>query len=200
MKQIDLEQLWPTQMTHGAREVARKIQQYRSLPEHDLRMAIAEKPVPIVLGPHERPYVTDHHHVVAALHALPVQAVPVVLLEDLSSLDLQAFWLTMENRRWTYPYDAQGRRRPFAEMPRYVWDVPNDEYRSLVAFARDAGAFEKTAVPLEEFRWIELFRSLLPRPDDHDETFAALLDQAVELARSDVATGLPGFLGFTGKS
>jgi hypothetical protein len=194
MKQIALEQLRPTQMTHGRREVAHKIEQYRGLSEHDLQMAIAEKPVPVVLGPQGAPYVTDHHHIVAALHALGVAAVPVVLQEDLSSLTVQQFWLTMENRRWAYPYDARGQRVRFTDLPRHVWDLPNDEYRSLAAFARNAGAFEKTSVPLEEFRWADLFRSTLPLPSD-DEAFARALRDAIELARSVAAIGLPGFLG-----
>jgi hypothetical protein len=194
MKQIALEQLRPTQMTHGMREVSKKIEQYRSLSEHDLQMAIAEKPVPVVLGPQGKPYVTDHHHIVAALHALRIAAVPVVLQEDLSSLTVQQFWLAMEDRRWTYPYDAQGRRTSFTEMPRHVWELTNDEYRSLAAFARDAGAFEKTTVPLEEFRWADLFRSMLPLPSD-DEAFPHSLREAIKLARSAAAIGLPGFLG-----
>ncbi|MFM0034623.1 ParB/Srx family N-terminal domain-containing protein [Paraburkholderia strydomiana] len=194
MKQIALERLRPSQMTHGMREVAKKSEQYRSLSEHDRQMAIAEKPVPIVLGPNAVPYLTDHHHIVAALHALRIAAVPVVLLEDLSSLTPEKFWLTMEDRRWTYPYDEQGCRRPFSDMPRHVWELPNDEYRSLAAFARDAGAFEKTDTPLAEFRWADLLRSLLPAPTNADE-FDDALRKAIQLARSDLATGLPGFLG-----
>jgi hypothetical protein len=194
MKQIALERLRPSQMTHGRREVAEKSEQYRSLSEHDRQMAIAEKPVPIVLGPNEVPYLTDHHHIVAALHALRIPAVPVVLIEDLSSLTPGKFWLTMEDRRWTYPYDEQGRRKPFSDMPRHVWELSNDEYRSLAAFARDAGAFEKTDTPLAEFRWADLLRSLLPAPTNDDE-FDHALRQAIKLARSDLAIGLPGFLG-----
>lgn len=194
MKEIALEQLRPTQMTHGRREVAQKIDEYRSLSEHDLQMAIAEKPVPIVLGPDQAPYVTDHHHIVAALHALQVTAVPVVLIKDLSSRGVDEFWLTMENQRWAYPYDTRGQRQSFVDMPRYVWNLPNDEYRSLAAFARNAGAFEKTDVPLEEFRWADLFRGRLPLPSD-DEAFERALRDAIELARSDVARGLPGYLG-----
>lgn len=194
MKQIALDQLRPTQMTHGGREVAQKIDEYRSLSEHDLKMAIAEKPVPIVLGPDAAPYVTDHHHIVAALHALQVPAVPVVLIKDLSSRGVDEFWLTMENQRWAYPYDTRGQRRSFVEMPRHVWDLANDEFRSLAAFARNAGALEKTNVPLEEFRWADLFRSRLPLPSD-DESFERTLRDAIELARSDIARGLPGYLG-----
>lgn len=194
MKQFSLETLHPTQMTHGAREVAQKVAQYRSLSGHDLKMAIAEKPVPVVLGPGEKPYVTDHHHVVAALHQLKKTVVPVLLLADFSSLPVSEFWLALEDRRWAYPYDEQGCRRPFSEMRRYVWELPDDEYRSLAAFARDAGAFTKTSVPLEEFRWADLFRSRLPLPSG-DEQFANALREAIELAQSDVAIGLPGFLG-----
>lgn len=194
MKPIALERLRPTQATHGIREIEKKIEEYRSLSAHDLEMAIAEKPVPVVLGPDEEPYVTDHHHVVAALHTLRIPAVPVVLVEDLSSLPRHEFWLTMEDRRWTYPYDAQGRRISFSDMPRHVWELANDEYRSLAAFARDAGAFEKTTTPLAEFRWADLLRGLSPLPSD-DDAFADALRQAIELARSDIALGLPGFLG-----
>ncbi|NKJ51151.1 chromosome partitioning protein ParB [Burkholderia sp. SG-MS1] len=194
MKQIALQRLRPSQMTHGRREVAKKSEQYRSLSEHDRQMAIAEKPVPIVLGPDEVPYQTDHHHIVAALHTLRIPAVPVVLIEDLSSLAPEKFWLTMEDRRWTYPYDEQGRRQPFSDMPRHAWELPNNEYRSLAAFARDAGAFEQTDTPLAEFRWADLLRTLLPLPTNDDE-FDDALRKAIKLARSELAIGLPGFLG-----
>ncbi len=117
MKNIAIKELRPTQMTHGAREVTKKADDYRKLSGHDLEMAIAEKPVPIVLGPAGRPYVIDHHHIAAAMRLVGVSDVPVVLVEDLSSLVPEEFWFTMENRRWAYPYDVRGQRRPFARCP-----------------------------------------------------------------------------------
>ncbi|MFM0377819.1 ParB/Srx family N-terminal domain-containing protein [Paraburkholderia strydomiana] len=194
MKNVAIKELRPTQMTHGEREVAKKADDYRHLSGHDLEMAIAEKPVPIVLGPAGRPYIIDHHHVAAALRLVGVSDVPVVLVEDLSSLETEEFWFTMENRRWAYPYDVRGQRRPFAEMPRHVWQLADDVCRSLAAFAREAGAYGRTSTPLEDFRWADFFRSMLPLPTG-DEEFQKVLKQAIALAKTDAAVGLPGYIG-----
>jgi hypothetical protein len=196
MNTLDIEQLRPSQMTHGAREVREKIKVYKALRGHELEMAIAEKPVPVVFGPKLEPYAIDHHHVAAALWHRGVKAVPIVLVRDLSSCSLASFWLCMENERWTFPYDTEGRRRPFHDLPRHIWEMPDDPYRSLAAAVRDAGGYEKTSVPLEEFRWADLFRATLPRPDT-DEHFDAIMGDALQLAKSRVAMGLPGYLGPT---
>lgn len=96
----------------------------------------------------------------------------------------------MENERWTFPYDAEGKRRSFSGLPRHGWDMPYDAYRSLAAAARDAGAYEKTSVPLEKFRWTDFFRSTLPWPDS-DDRFEAIMKDAMRLAKSKAALGLP---------
>lgn len=119
---------------------------------------------------------------------------PAVLVADFSSVPYPEFWLSMENRRWTYPYDAKGQRRSFADMPDHVWELADDEYRSLAASVRDAGGYEKTTVPLEEFRWADLFRTCLPYPRTDDE-FASVERQALKLAKSKAAAGLPGYIG-----
>lgn len=194
MNALKIDQLRPTQMTHGVREIREKIKQYEALRGHELEMATAEKPIPVVYGPNGTPFAIDHHHVATALWHAGVKSVPVVLVRDLSSLSLGDFWLTMENNRWTYPYDAEGRRRPFSELPRHIWELADDEFRSLAASVRDAGGYEKTSVPLEEFRWADFFRCSLPRPND-EEAFASLVTKAVKLAKSKTALGLPGYLG-----
>jgi hypothetical protein len=70
----------------------------------------------------------------------------------------------MDDRRRTYPYGAKGQRKSFADMPEHVWELEDDEYRSLAASVRDAGGYEKTSVPLEEFRWADFFRTYLTYP------------------------------------
>lgn len=181
-------------MTHGLREIHDKTRDYKALSAHDLQMAIAEKPVPVVYGPSGLPFAIDHHHVATALRAVGVRSVPFVLVRDLSSLTEAEFWLTLENNRWTYPYDVDGRRHPFAEIPKHIWALANDEFRSLAASVRDAGGYEKTTVPLEEFRWADLFRSRLRCPENDDE-FKALVGKAIKLAKSKIAIGLPGYIG-----
>jgi hypothetical protein len=194
MNTIRIDQLRPTQMTHGLREVRNKTRSYKALAGHALQMAIAEKPIPVVYGPKGAAFAIDHHHVATALRAAGVKSVPYVLVRDLSSLEEADFWLTLENNRWTYPYDIEGRRRPFSDMPKHIWALDDDEFRSLAASVRDAGGYEKTSVPLEEFRWADFFRSRLRRPDSDDE-FVTLVRTAVKLAKSEMALGLPGFMG-----
>ncbi len=108
MKTIKIARLRPTQIPHGERQIREKTRAYRSLSRHELEMAIAEKPGPIVLGPANAPYAIDHHHVATALWHVSVTRVPVVLIRDLSSLTRGEFWVTRENHRWTYPYDRDG--------------------------------------------------------------------------------------------
>jgi hypothetical protein len=67
MKTIRIDQLRPTQMTHGLREVRNKTRSYKALAGHELQMAIAEKPIPVVYGPLGAPFAIDHHHVATAL-------------------------------------------------------------------------------------------------------------------------------------
>lgn len=189
-----IDRLRPTQLTHGMREIRAKTKTYRSLSPHDLAMAIAEKPIPIVLGPGEVPFAIDHHHVATALWRADVKTVPIVLIRDLSSLSEDDFWLTMENNRWAYPYDAHGQRVPFDEMRQHIWELDDDEFRGLSAAVRDAGGYDKTSVPLEEFRWTDLFRRLLPAPDS-DAAFDKLVKEGLKLAASKSARGLPGFKG-----
>ncbi|SEJ41810.1 ParB-like protein [Paraburkholderia diazotrophica] len=194
MEKLEIERLRPTQMTHGERQIEQKAAVYKSLSGHDLDMAIAEKPVPVVYGPGGSPYAIDHHHVAAALWRVGIRMVPFVLVSDLSSLTQAEFWLTLENNAWTYPYDPDGRRVSFAQMPVHVWEAADDEFRSLAAVVRNAGGYDKTSVPLGEFRWANLFRGALPHPDS-DEAFDALVVRAVELAKSTAAMGLPGYIG-----
>lgn len=194
MKRIAIRKLRPTQATHGRREVAKKTKEYAALSGRELEMAIAEKPIPIVLGPGEEAFAIDHHHVAAALWAAGIKEVPVVLVADLSALDHAEFWLTLENHRWTWPYDAQGRRIAFGAMPVHVYELEDDEYRSLAGLVREAGGYEKTPVPLEEFRWADLFRVTIDTPQS-DEEFDAALRRGVEIARGEFALGLPGYVG-----
>jgi hypothetical protein len=107
MNMKKIAELRPTQVTHGEREVRQKTEAYRALSPHDLEMAIAEKPIPIVLGPAAQSYAIDHHHVATALWHVGIKKVPVVLVSDLSSLTRAEFWLTMENK----PVDLSVRSR-----------------------------------------------------------------------------------------
>jgi hypothetical protein len=191
MNTLSIETLRPTQFTHGERQLKQKAAAYRAMSAHELEMEIAQKPIAVVLGPDDVPYVIDHHHVAGALWRVDVKEAPFVLVRDWSKLSPGAFWLALENHAWIWPYDANGRRVSFEDMPLHLWDAQNDEFRSLAAFVRDAGGYEKTSVPLADFRWTAFFRARFECPGS-DAEFDALLRQALDLARSDAALGLPG--------
>src|SRR5260370_36874233 len=63
MKMLRIDQLRPTQMTHGMREAREKTEKYKALSGHEPEMAIAESPIAGVHGPNGHPYQTEHHHV-----------------------------------------------------------------------------------------------------------------------------------------
>jgi hypothetical protein len=60
MKTLGIDLLRPTQMTHGTREIREKTKAYEALTGHELEMAIAEKPIPVVLGVSGFPFAIDH--------------------------------------------------------------------------------------------------------------------------------------------
>ena len=64
---VPIASLRPTQISVGLREVERKRQQWRSEGEKGGAF-LGRHMIPVVLGPKQRPYVIDHHHLARALH------------------------------------------------------------------------------------------------------------------------------------
>ena len=110
--------LRPTQITVGMREVEAKRKEWRATKEGE--KFLGKHMIPVVLGPKGRHYIIDHHHLALALHEEGVKDVAVTVIEDLSKLDHDSFWFVMDNRDWTHPFDADGRRRPDSDLPKSV--------------------------------------------------------------------------------
>jgi hypothetical protein len=72
----------------------------------------------------------------------------VTVIANLSTLDRDAFWFVMDNRDWTHPFDAGGRRRPYSDLPKSVDKLVDDPFRSLAGELRRAGGFAKDTTPL----------------------------------------------------
>jgi hypothetical protein len=115
LQPISILSLRPTQMTVGMREVKEKRKRWR---EHKSKRKQAEllgkHMIPVVLGPDQKHYVIDHHHLARALHDEGVKDILVTVVADLTMVDKGAFWGVLDHRRWAYPYDAKGEvgRRP----------------------------------------------------------------------------------------
>jgi len=187
--------LRPTQMTVGMREVKEKRERWR---DHKSKKKQAEllgkHAIPVVLGPDERYYAVDHHHLARALHEEGVKNVLVTLVGDLSMVERDGFWSVMDNKRWVYPYDAKGERRHFRDLPKSIGDLKDDPFRSLAGELRRAGGFAKDTTPFSEFLWADFLRRQISRKQVETH-FAGAMEQALELAKSKDAVYLPGWCG-----
>lgn len=185
-----LKDLRPTQMTVGYEEVALKCREWRAMGAAEARRFLHQHAFPAVRGPKARPFIIDHHHLGRALLEEGVSYVRLELRYQLSHLEKEEFWILMDYHQWVHPYDADGRRRPFSDMPKRLDELANDPFRSLAAAVRRHGDFPKDRAPFAEFVWADFFRrrvsARLVRND-----FAKALREAERLARRREAAHLP---------
>lgn len=191
---VPIDELRPTQITVGFREVAQKRKEWRTRSTEAAGAFLGRHMVPTVLGPKGRHYLVDHHHLALALHLERAKDVLVTVQADLSSLGKTGFWTYMDNRAWCHPYDAEGRRRDFDAIPSSIGKLADDPYRSLAGELRLAGGFAKDITPFSEFLWGDFLRKRVSRKLIEDR-FADALAKAVKLAKSEAASYLPGWCG-----
>jgi hypothetical protein len=192
LQTLPIEQLFPTQITVGMREVREKRKHWRSTPRK--AAFIGSHLIPVIRGPKQRCYVIDHHHLALALHEEGVGKIAITVIADLSQLDKEAFWTYLDNRGWMHPYDAKGRRRPHEDIPKHVSGLADDPFRSLAGELRRAGGFAKDTTPFSEFLWADFLRRRIKRSRVEDD-FTAALESALKLAKSQDADYLPGWCG-----
>lgn len=193
---IPIGDLRPTQIAVGLREVADKQRRWKEKSDAGELTYLGRHLVPVVLGPKRRPYILDHHHLCRALLEAGQSEVLVNEVADLSKLAKDEFWIFLDARGWCHPYDAEGERRDFKDIPKSIGELADDPFRSLVGALRRAGGFAKDASPFSEFVWADFLRRRMERTlvEDH---FAAALTEALKLAKDDAAGHLPGWCGPT---
>jgi hypothetical protein len=160
---VAIADLRPTQITIGMREVMAKRKRWRESGAKKDQKFLGRHVMPVVLGPRRRHYVIDHHHLARALHEEGVEKVAVTVVANLSRLDGDAFWIVMDYRGWMHPFDADGRRRGYEDIPRSVGKMIDDPFRSLAGELRRVGGFAKDTTPFSEFLWADFLRRRLRR-------------------------------------
>jgi hypothetical protein len=190
---IAIKALRPTQMTVGFREVAQKRRHWRKQMGKG-REVPGRHVVPALLGPKERYYIIDEHHLVRALHEEGVAEVLITVVADLRSVHQDSFWVVLDNRGWCHPYDAEGRRRGFDAIPASIAGLRDDPYRSLAGELRRAGGYAKDTTPFSEFMWADFLRRRIKRKQV-ETRFEAALAKALKLSRDETAGYLPGWCG-----
>jgi len=194
LQPVSIESLRPTQITVGMREVEEKRKRLRQQKPKKIGAFIGHHMIPVVLGPKKRHYIIDHHHLSLALHKEGLRDVLVTVVLNLSALEPDAFWTVLDHKSLVYPFDPQGRRRDFADIPKTVMQLKDDPFRSLAGELRRAGGFAKDITPFSEFLWADFFRRKIKRKKIEAD-FAGAMEQALRLARSQEAEYLPGWCG-----
>ncbi|SFB91191.1 hypothetical protein SAMN05216344_105118 [Polaromonas sp. OV174] len=190
----ELQGLRPTQITVGYAEVEQKRGLWSGLGKGERQKFLDSHWFPAVRGPKDSFYIVDHHHLGLALLEEGVSQCFVVLLKDLALLAKDEFWTVMDHHQWVHPYDAKGRRRPVADLPKALGDLADDPYRSLAGEVRHAGGFPKDATPFAEFLWADFFRRRIKSSQLRRDPDVAL-QAALTLCHGAEAAHLPGWSG-----
>lgn len=191
-KTVPIADLVPTQVTVGMREVAFKRRRWREKHSQEAASYLNTHRFPVILGPDARHYLIDGHHLTLALNDEGVGELRVSIVADLGGLSFGNFWTTLENHNWTHPFDDEGRRCSYDDMPASVDDLVDDSFRSLAGALKRTGRYAKDKAPFSEFRWADFLRDRIPR-ELVERNFARALALAMHLAQSTEAAALPGF-------
>jgi hypothetical protein len=184
--------LCPTQLTVGFLEVDAKKKKLQALSPKDQADFLAAHPMPVVLGPGQRMYITDHHHLARAAYDLKISQACFEVEGDLSTLSQDIFWIHMDKESWVHPLDHNGVRHRYESIPKTLDKLVDDVYRSVAGFVRDAGGYDKTHTAFAEFIWADFFRRNIA-VEDVLENFAGAVKQGQLLARSPIAKRIPGY-------
>jgi len=191
---VAITDLRPTQITVGMREVKAKRKHWRETAETKGGKFLGKHMIPVILGPKERNYVIDHHHLALALHEEGVKEIAVTVIANLSALEPDSFWFVMDNHNWMHPFDDAGRRRHYKDIPKSVTGLVDDPFRSLAGELRRAGGYAKDTTPFSEFIWADFLRRRMKRKVVESD-FARAVEKALQLAKSKDAGYLPGWCG-----
>jgi hypothetical protein len=194
MEMALIKALHPTQLTLGMDHVRQKMDASQAH-RRTFQQFAQRHPVKVVLGPKNQLYIIDHHHWARAWLELGKEQTPIVVVRDLHKLGKRAFWQRMSELGDVHPYDEHGVRQSISALPPTVAGMLDDPYRSLAAFARNAGGYRKPKGAYADFQWAAFFRRHVKGDLRTLHGFAQALADATRLARSRTARKLPGYRG-----
>lgn len=194
VKPVPLADLRPTQITVGMREVNEKRRRWQETKGKKGAEFLGKHMMPVILGPKDRHYVIDHHHLGRALMDDGVEDILVSVVADLRKLEKEAFWIFLDNRGWMHPFDDAGHRRTYEDIPKSLTELVDDPFRSLAGELRQAGGYAKDTTPFSEFLWADFLRRRIKRKLV-EEDFSQALEKALQFAKSEATDFLPGWCG-----
>lgn len=100
----------------------------------------------------------------------------------------------MDEARWVYLFDANGKRRSFDDLPKTIDKLTDDPFRSLAGELRRAGGYAKDLAPFHEFIYADFLRRRIKR-SLVEKNFDKAMARALKLVRGEEAGHLPGWCG-----
>lgn len=187
--------LHPTQSVIGLSEVEVKAEEIAEMSREERMKYLAERPVPVVIGPNKQYYMLDRHHLSRSLVDSGHKRLFIQIVANWSRMSLKNFWARMDKENLAYLRNADGKLIDPHNIPDHISDLKDDPYRSLAYFARKEGAYgkPKSAAPFAEFAWANYYRNLISKEElkDWDEA----VKKTVYLSRQKEAANLPGYSG-----
>ena len=191
---VDIAELRPTQMTIGLKEAQTRAANLKAVAKQGTDKLVRKHVIPVVKGPKDKYYVIDHHHLCRAMQLAGHEQVSIIVVLNLVRLEKDAFWVFMDNRGLVHPFDDQGKRRAYRDIPKSIEDLLDDPFRSLAGALRRKGGYAKDTTPFSEFLWADFLRRRID-PKDVEKNFDAALEAAFALAKKMDADYLPGWCG-----
>jgi hypothetical protein len=192
IQRAPIKSLCPTQLTVGLLEVGVKKKRLQAMSPEDQAKFLYDHPMPVVIGPGNKLYITDHHHLARAALEVKIDQACFEVDDDLSALTQDKFWVEMNKQSWVHPLDQNGVRHRYESIPKSLDKLVDDVYRSVAGFVRDAGGYDKTHTAFAEFIWADFFRRNIAI-EDVIADFAGAIVLGMQLARSPIAKRIPGF-------
>jgi hypothetical protein len=192
LQEAALQDLQPTQLTVGMIVVEDKRKHLAGMSPSDRQAFMKAHPMPAVVGPQGKLYITDHHHLGRAALDARVPTGFFLVEADLSKCTLEAFWNEMNDNLWVHPLDENGVRHCYSMIPDRLGKLIDDVYRSLAGYVRDAGGFDKTPSAFAEFIWADFFRRNIAIETVKSD-FQTAVRAATSLAQSKWAKNIPGY-------
>jgi hypothetical protein len=192
LQEAALQDLHPTQLTVGMIVVEDKRKHLEGMSPSERDAFMKAHPMPAVVGPQGKLYITDHHHLGRAALDARVSTGFFLVEADLSKCSPGAFWKEMNENLWVHPLDENGVRHCYSMIPDKLGKLIDDLYRSLAGCVRDAGGFDKTPSAFAEFIWADLFRRNIAIETVRSD-FQTAVRAATSLAQSKWAKNIPGY-------
>jgi len=160
LKPIDFS---PTQFMIGYDLAYQKQKEIESFDKKKLEKYLMKNTIPVVIGPGNKFFMTDHHHHCRAMYDANINSELKVLIANVthnwSDLDKNKFWPQMLQYGFYWPYESLG-KGPLDPMylPHHINNIPDDPYRSLVGNLINVGSIDDTTIPFAGYMWSNYFR------------------------------------------